>query len=77
VGLAEDDDVVEAIAANGAHEALHERILPRRLRGGLDPFDAKPGDALPKRGPVDAIAVAREVARHRVLRKCLDDLLEG
>jgi hypothetical protein len=27
VGLAEDDDVVKAVAANGAHEALHEGIL--------------------------------------------------
>src|SRR5260370_1255846 len=40
-GLAEDDDVVEAVAANGAHEALHEGILPRRVRGGPDLFDAK------------------------------------
>ncbi len=58
VGFAEDDDVVEAVVANGAHEALHEWILPRRLRGGFDLFDAEPGDALAKRGPVDAISVA-------------------
>ena len=36
VGFAEDDDVVEAVAANGAHEALHEWIL-RMLAGDLGP----------------------------------------
>ena len=33
VGLAEDDNVVEALAANGAHEALREWILPRETAG--------------------------------------------
>jgi hypothetical protein len=77
VGFAKDDDVVEAVAANGAHEALGEWILPRRVRCDLDLFDAKAGDALSKRGPVEAIAVAQQVARGRVFRKCLDDLLGG
>src|SRR5260370_37961940 len=58
VGLAEDDDVVEAVAANGAHEALDEGILPWRMRRGPDIFDAKPGDAIAEACPVDAIAVA-------------------
>jgi hypothetical protein len=77
VGFAEDDHVIEALAANGAHEALREWILPRRLRGCLDLFDAKPGDALAERGPVDAIAIAEEVPRGRVFREYVDDLLGG
>lgn len=42
MSFAEDDDVVEALAANGADEAFREWILPGRMRGGLDLFDAKP-----------------------------------
>ena len=68
VGFADDDDVVEAVAANGAHEALYEWILPGRLWRGLDLLDAKACDALAERRPVDAIAVSQEVARRRVLR---------
>ena len=45
MGFAEDDDMVEAVAANGANQALHEWILPWRVRRGLDLFDAKTGDA--------------------------------
>jgi hypothetical protein len=52
VGLAEHDDVVEAVTPNGAHEALREWILPRGLGRGDDLFDAKPGDAFSKRGPL-------------------------
>ncbi len=59
VGFAEDDDVVEAVAAKRAHEALHEWIPPRRLRRGLDLFDAKPGYAVAERDSVDAIAAVR------------------
>jgi hypothetical protein len=36
VAFADDDDVVEAFAANGANETFREWILPRRMRGGLD-----------------------------------------
>jgi hypothetical protein len=43
VSFAEDDDMIEAVAANGVHDWLHECILLRRLRRCLDPFDAKPG----------------------------------
>lgn len=63
VGLGEDDWVVEAVASNGAHKALREWILPRRLRRGLDLFDAKACEAVPKPGPVDGIAVTQQVAR--------------
>jgi hypothetical protein len=62
VRFAEDDDVIQAVAPNGAYEALGEWILPRRARRGHDLFDAKAGDAFSERGPVDAVAVAQEVA---------------
>ena len=49
--LAEDDDMIQAVVANRAHEALHEWILPRRVRRGHDLFDAKPGDTLSNAAP--------------------------
>src|SRR5260370_33573832 len=79
VGFAEDDDVVETIAANGAHEALREGILPRRVWGGPDLFDAKRGDGMAKACTVygvDGITGAQEVA-DRVVGKCLAGLLSN
>jgi len=40
VTLAENDDMVQALAANRADKSLCERILPRALRGGEDFTDA-------------------------------------
>jgi len=38
----QDDDVVQALAANRADQALDIGILPRRLRSGEDISDAQP-----------------------------------
>ncbi len=57
VALVEDDDVVQALAANAADHPLDEGVLPGTPRGGEDFFDPHALDALPECQPVDAVAV--------------------
>ena len=62
MGLVEDDDVIEALAAQGADEAFAIGILSRRPRRSLDFADPQGLDSAGERDPVDRIAVAQEVA---------------
>ena len=62
MGLVEDDDVIEALAAQGADEAFDIGILPRRPRRRLDFADPQGLDSAGERDPVDRIAVAQEVS---------------
>ena len=61
VTLAENDDMVQALAPDGADESLHERILPRALWGGENFSDADALHPLSEGVTVDCIAVAEEV----------------
>src|SRR2546425_9601910 len=63
VPLAEDDDMVQALATHGADEALREGILPRAVRGREDFFDPHALHAVPKVLAIDLGAVAEEIGR--------------
>ena len=67
VSLVEDNDVVEYVAADGANHALDEGVLPRRAGRGENLGDADPFHASPELVAVDAIAIAQDVARCRVI----------
>ena len=75
VGLVQHHDVVEALAAQGADEAFHVRILPRRPRRRLDFVDPHGLDSAREHDPVDRIAVAQEVSRGGLPGERLHELL--
>jgi hypothetical protein len=67
--------VVEEFAADRAGHALGERVLPWRARCGEDHRDADALYPSSKLAAEDAVAIADEKARRRVMGKSLDDLL--
>ena len=71
MGLTQDDDMIQALAANRSDQPFGEAILPRRGWRGRpvpDPHGAQsaPGDAAK-----DPIPIADEVVRSLIPRKCL------
>jgi hypothetical protein len=77
VPLAEDNDMVQALASHRADEAFRKGILPRAVRGGEDFFDPHALHAVPKLLPVDLVAVAKEMGRGGVVGEGVHDLLGG
>jgi len=77
MALAEDDHVVETLAAYRADQALDERVLPGRARRTQDFLDARACEPATEGGAIDPVAVAHQVRRRAGLGECLDDLLGG
>ena len=77
MGFAENDHVVQTLAANAADQAFGERILPGRLRGNEHFLDAHAGDATPEALAVAAVAIPEEKARRLVKGKRLAELLRN
>ncbi len=71
----QDDDVIEALPANGADQAFDIGILPGRARGGEYLLDTETAHTATKPDVVDAVAIAQEIPRGFVPWKCLDHLL--
>jgi len=71
----EHDEVVEAFPADGADDALGERILPRRMRGDENLANAHMREAALEDLAIDRVAIAEEVLRGGVVGERLDDLL--
>lgn len=69
MGLAQNDDVIEALAADGADDPFDERVLPGC--SGSDPHfsrshvDEAPGEAL----AVDGIPIAKQIPRSVLVRE--------
>src|SRR3979411_3186629 len=72
--LAEDNDVVQAIAPDRSDQSLGNAILPRRGWCNWLVSDAHGAKSACDNGAVDPIAIADEVARSLIPRKCLYDL---
>ena len=77
VPLAENDNVVQALAPNRTDESLREGVLPRAMRGRENLTDSHVFHPLPEGVAVDCVAVAEEVGRCGVLREGVHDLLGG
>src|SRR5574342_1023595 len=77
VTLVEDDDVVEALAADAADDPLGEEVLPRASRGGENLFDPHALDAVLERRPVHLVPIADQEARCYFPGERLGDLLGG
>ena len=77
MGLAESDDVVRALTADGADQALHEWILPGRPAGTDNVVNSHGRDGLTKHFTVDAVSITVEIGGDGRARKCLLDLMRG
>jgi hypothetical protein len=71
--LVQHDDVVEELAPNRTDEALHEGILPGRVRCGENLGDADALHPSVKLAAVDAVSITEEKSRSFFLREGLDD----
>ena len=77
MALAENDDMIQALAPDRIDQALGERILPgavRRREDFLDPHALHP---VPEVLAVDPVTVAQEIGGRGVIRERLHDLLGG
>lgn len=72
--LFEDKDVVKSLAAKHTDQAFDERVLPGRVRRDDDLLNAHALQPPPHFLAVDAVAVADQVARRRIERKCFLEL---
>src|SRR5207249_8574356 len=75
--VAEDDDVIQTLAPDGADEPLREGVLPWAVRRRQDCTGAHALHALPEQVTVDRVAIAEEVGRGGVVREGVHDLLGG
>jgi hypothetical protein len=73
--LVQDEEVVEALPADGADEPLHERVLPGRVGGGQNLADPHARDASREGFPVDPISIPKQILGSRIIRERLDELL--
>ena len=75
VGIVENDDMFEALSANGTDDSLYVRRLPWRTVCNHDFLDTHVLDPLAKEIAVDRVSVANEESWDVVARKRFDDLL--
>src|SRR6516165_9117303 len=68
VAFVEDEDVVEALAADRADDALCEGILPGGAWGGEDLADPHAFDSPHERIAVDTVTITEQVGRSRIIR---------
>src|SRR6266536_1167624 len=73
--VVQDDDVMEHLTAHTANQSLDIWILPRTPWCDQYFFNAHMLEPLPKEGAIDSVAIAQQIPRHFVPRKCLDHLL--
>src|ERR1700730_11464201 len=75
MAFVQNDEMIEAIAAQGSDQPLHERVLPRTSWRAEDLFDPYALDPPLKCAAIDRIAIAEEVFRRAVPWEGFDDLL--
>jgi hypothetical protein len=63
VGLAEHDDVVEALSADRANDSLDERVLPKRPWRDHDLFDSQVPETLLEVASVGSIPITDQILR--------------
>jgi hypothetical protein len=73
--LAQDDDVIQTLAAQGSDQSLRVRILPGTGRGGHNFRDPHAGNPAAERVAVDGVAISYEPAWCGVVGKGFNDLL--
>jgi len=77
VSFAQDDDMIETLAADRADEPLRVGVLPRAV-GRCEHFtDPHALHSLPERVTVNAVPIAEEIGRRGVVREGVNELLGG
>src|SRR3954447_6855993 len=74
VSLAEDDRVVQALAANGPNQSFGKTVLPRRARCNGFVANAHRTQAMPYDRAKDAVPIADQIVRCRIPRERFRDL---
>src|SRR2546426_8797340 len=69
VSFAQDDDMIETLAADRADEPLREGILPRAVRRREDFLDPHAVHSAAKLLAVDLVPVAQEIGERGVVRE--------
>src|SRR5437773_11820417 len=75
VAFAENQNVIQTLAPDGADEPLREGVLPRAVRRREDFTDAHALHALPEHVTVDRVAIAEEIGRGGIVWEGVHDLL--
>src|SRR5882672_9336778 len=73
--LAQNDDVIQTLAAQGSDHSLRVLILPRAGRTRNDLTDTHAGDSASKRVPIDRVAISQQPWWGSVVRKRFNHLL--
>ncbi len=77
MSLVQDDHMVQQLAADGADQALSEGVLPEGAWCRYNLGDAHALHPSSKLAAMDAVAIAKEIARRRVVWECLDEVVSG
>ena len=77
MSLVQDEEMIQALAADGADHPLHEGVLPGRAGGGEDLADPHRCDSPRERLAVDRVSITEQEPRSRIVRERLDDLPGG
>src|SRR3989442_11600324 len=72
--LIEDEDVVQAFAADRADQALGEGIVPGGARGDQDLADAHVCDSASELVTIDRVPIAEQILGRRIIGKSVDHL---
>ena len=73
--LVNNDDVVQALAANTADDPLHETILPRTPWCRSDLLNAHPLHSCREVLPIDTIAISNQITWSAIIGKPFNNLL--
>jgi hypothetical protein len=77
MGAVQNDDVIEALAPDGADHPFRERVLPGRSGSREHLADPPVSDASREGLAVDRVSIPQEVFRAGLVRKRLNDLANG
>src|SRR6516162_2438320 len=71
MGLVEDEELIQALPADGADHPLHERVLPGCAWGGEDLADPHALDVPHELLAVDTVTITEQVSRSGIIRERL------
>src|SRR5262245_40940023 len=75
--FAENDYMVQTLAADGTDQSLHVCVLPGAPRRRDDFLDLHSRHSQPKLFAIDLVTISKQEARGGLVRESLDDLLRG
>ena len=77
MSLVQDEDMIQALAADGADDPFDERVLPGCPWSNEHLSNPHAGDAPGEGLAVDGITIAEQISRSGLVREGLEDLASG